>query len=595
MNQIKLSFTELQQELKHVTLRFPLALVICVIAFVTSVLIIDRLHRADYFLLKVILICGIALPGLITLTILPESFKWNTTLKYSIQVLLLILLAVYYYTLPENMDKGPMIHVYRYIGLLFAAHLSVAVSVIGYRNRQFAFWYFNQYVFFRWLQASLFSAVLFVGLSGAIMAMDSLFNLTIDAKAYGYLFALISCIFHPMYFLAGLPQMRLREDDEHINFSPLLKIFSIYILIPIVLIYLSILYLYGAKILLTWSWPKGWVSWLVLGFSVSGVLSWLLIYPLQQSDKQNLAKLYYRYYFIALMPVLLLLYLAIFKRINMYSFTEDRYIILITAIWLTIVSLHSIVRKGNLIFIPLSLLIATMISIYGPISMFSISKKTQYSRLVEILEEHNLLDGEGKINNKQDKMPEQLNSEEQFEVTSILNYLIKMHGLTSVQPLLAESVDSLKTKYARAQAEDVMNMMGIKPKYTKDDIELSTKKYEPFLYVCAPKAQETNGYTYVVPLEQIYNISNETTGLKEMDKLGKYLIVTDAIKDTIDLNQWLDNKLTIGHDMQLPVDEMTVKVDSLKHYKLILLDISGESRDNENHIYKLSALLLFNK
>ncbi len=595
MNPIKLSFTELQQELKHVTLRFPLALIICVIAFVTSVLIIDRPQHADYFLLKVILICGIALPGLITLTILPESFKWNTTLKYSIQVLLLILLAVYYYTLPENMDKGPMIHVYRYIGLLFAAHLSVAVSVIGYRNRQFAFWYFNQYVFFRWLQASLFSAVLFVGLSGAIMAVDSLFNLTIDAKAYGYLFALISCIFHPMYFLAGLPQMRLREDDEHINFSPLLKIFSIYILIPIVLIYLSILYLYGAKILLTWSWPKGWVSWLVLGFSVSGVLSWLLIYPLQQSDKQNLAKLYYRYYFIALMPVLLLLYLAIFKRINMYSFTEDRYIILITAIWLTIVSLHSIVRKGNLIFIPLSLLIATMISIYGPISMFSISKKTQYSRLVEILEEHNFLDGEGKINNKQDKMPEQLNSEEQFEVTSILNYLIKMHGLTSVQPLLAESVDSLKTKYVRAQAEDVMNMMGIKPKYTKDDIELSTKKYEPFLYVCSPKAQETNGYTYVVPLEQIYNISNETTGLKEMDKLGKYLIVTDAIKDTIDLNQWLDNKLTIGLDMQLPVAEMTVIVDSLKHYKLILLDISGESRDNENHIYKLSALLLFNK
>ena len=49
-----------------------------------------------------------------------------------------------------------------------------------------------------------------------------------------------------------------------------------FILIPLVGLYLLILYVYGLQILFTWELPKGGLTYLILSFSIAGMLAVLL-------------------------------------------------------------------------------------------------------------------------------------------------------------------------------------------------------------------------------------------------------------------------------------------------------------------------------
>ncbi len=591
MARFRFSVSELQQGLLQVLQRFPLAVIFSVIAFYTTILLI----RGQEDLVNHLLVCLLGLPLTVAFTIIAESFNWKILLRLAFQVLLIALLVIYYFTLPTNLEKAPMVHIYRYIGLLFAAHLLVAISVIGFRNRQLLFWYFNQYMFFRWLQASLFSSVLYAGIAGAIVAVHFLFNLDIDDKVYGYLYALVACIFHPLYFLAGIPVMQHREDDEQISYPKQLSIFSIYILLPIVLIYLLILYAYGVKIIFTFNWPIGWVAWLVLGFSVSGIFAWLLVYPLQQTEKQTLAKLYYRYYFLLLIPVLILLYLAIFKRLNMYGFTEDRYIILISAFWLTVVCVYNFLRKGNLIFIPTSLLIVTVISISGPWSMFSVSRTMQLNRLQIIFETNNMLNTDGKIPAPDTTLQSKLTAADRFEITSITKYLCEMHGIGVFEKIFVQPIDSMKDKRAWWQSDYILEHIGIKPQYSKDLTDVSDN-YHYISLNCENEVIDINGYSNCVRLTSVDN--NTSNDLYSFNNVKDAILIIESgnVYDTIDLKPWLNSQMDItGNYKTLAVSKMTFSLKNNSDAKLVLQTISGQYHDKKYEIHNIEALLFFNK
>ncbi|MBK8672285.1 MAG: DUF4153 domain-containing protein [Bacteroidetes bacterium] len=73
-----------------------------------------------------------------------------------------------------------------------------------------------------------------------------------------------------------------------------MRIFAQFILMPLVIIYLVILYLYGGKIIFKVIYQIGWVSNLILTFSVFGILALLLIYPLRNDEKHLWIKSYFR-------------------------------------------------------------------------------------------------------------------------------------------------------------------------------------------------------------------------------------------------------------------------------------------------------------
>lgn len=591
MSRFRFSISELQEGLKNVASRFPIAILFCLLGLFAGIQLIDN----NEMFVRLLLISVLALPSIVAVVVFAESFNWSNTLKYGLQVFVMLLLTVYYYLLPENFDKAPTIHLYRFLGISFAAHLLVAISVLGFHNRQILFWYFNQYLFFRWLQASLFSAVLYSGLAGALAAIHFLFNVDFDDKIYGYLFAFIACLFHPLYFLAGVPRMQHHNDEVQLDYPKQLNVFSIYILLPIVLIYLIILYAYGIKIVGTWTWPSGWVGWLVLGFSVSGIFAWLLVYPLQQTDKQNLAKLYFNYYFTALIPVLFLLYMAIYKRLDMYGFTEDRYIIFVLAIWLTIVALYSIIKKDNIIFIPASLLVITMLSIIGPWSMFAVSKRAQWNRLMDILERNQIVTIDQKIQKPDTTLQSRLSINDRFEITSISQYICEMHGIDEFGKIFLIDLDTVKNKSTWWQKDFVLEQIGIQPQYSKE-FEGSSTDSKYFNFSCKSDPVNIQGYQYIIKTSIGQYSDNEKIRLNADKTVGGLLLQMNAQVDTIRLKDFIKNKLNADYYRSFNPEEMTISIGKGDDSKrLVFLNIAGNIYSNEYDIYNAEVLILYNK
>lgn len=80
--------------------------------------------------------------------------------------------------------------------------------------------------------------------------------------------------------------------------------------IPFLILYFVILYSYSVKVLLNFSdWPKGQVSWMVIGFSVFGYALYLFSYSIEK--EYSLIERMRRYFPAFVLPQVLMLFYAI--------------------------------------------------------------------------------------------------------------------------------------------------------------------------------------------------------------------------------------------------------------------------------------------
>ncbi|NDC40818.1 MAG: DUF4153 domain-containing protein [Chitinophagia bacterium] len=316
--------------------------------------------------------------------------------------------------------------------LLIAGHIWVAIAPYMGQTEPLGFWRFNQTMLARLLQSALFSAVLIVGINLAILALDVLFKANIDYKTYAYVLEVILGTFSVWYFAAGVP-----ADFQEINtpapFPKSLKIFSQYILIPLVMLYGAILYAYGAKILVTWQLPRGWVSLLIMWYEVLGMLAILLVTPLRDSDEHPWIKRFTRYFFRASLPLLVLLYVAVGVRVGNYGITESRYYLLVLGLWAGGIALYFLLSKvKNIKVLPLTLVMIAVVSLLGPWNAFNVSKQSQLSRLRHALARNGYLDARGLSDTAKGKP---LNDWEMVNMRDIVGYLVNNECVEDLQRL----------------------------------------------------------------------------------------------------------------------------------------------------------------
>lgn len=194
----------------------------------------------------------------------------------------------------------------------------------------------------------------------------------------------------PLYALASLPYARDYETKTFIQnkfFSFIIR----YIATPFIFVYFLILYAYSAKVLMNFSdWPKGIVSWMVIGFSSFGYLIYIL--SRAYADESRMVAVFRRYFPYMVAPQILMLGYAIYLRINQYDLTMNRYFVVIFGIWLTIISLYYIIStKKSLSMIPTSLVAIILIISLGPWSVYSLPLARQEARLMRDLETAQIL------------------------------------------------------------------------------------------------------------------------------------------------------------------------------------------------------------
>jgi hypothetical protein len=209
----------------------------------------------------------------------------------------------------------------RYAQVSIGLHLMVAFLPYLRFGESNGFWQYNRSLFLRFLTAALYSSVLYVGLAVALLAIDKLFHVKISGTVYGRLWLWIAFVFNTWFFLGGVPE-DLPALEHRREYPRALKVFSQFILIPLVVIYLGILTAYLVRILITGQWPSGWIGYLVSSVAAVGILSLLLVHPIREAPENRWVGTYTRWFYVAMLPAIGMLLVAIWKRVSQYGGTE---------------------------------------------------------------------------------------------------------------------------------------------------------------------------------------------------------------------------------------------------------------------------------
>ncbi len=432
------SISAIVQQAAETLRRFPLPLLSALVAVVAMITVAHRdwAENDTHLGERVAMASYLAMLLSISVALFAERFISKRGLRIGVNALVVVLAALYFYSLPDSLEVAQGV---RFAVLAIALHLLVAFAPFVFADQMNGLWQYNKSLFLRILTSGVYSAVLFGGLALALLAVDKLFELKVNDDFYFDLWLIIAGVFNTWFFLSGVPK-DLPGLEQETDYPKGLKVFTLYVLIPLITIYLVILYAYVAKIILTSNWPVGWVAYLVLAFSIFGILSFLLVYPLRNDAANPWVKFYSRLFYLLLVPLIVMLYISIFKRIEEYGITVARYYVLLLALWLTFIAAYNILTGGKRIrVIPLSLCLIGLLSTFGWWGAFAVSHKSQMQELTLLLDSNGVL-----VNGKVETTSNHpLKAEEYDRVESIVNYIDEMHGHKELQAFFDQNIDSL--------------------------------------------------------------------------------------------------------------------------------------------------------
>ncbi|WP_186757621.1 DUF4153 domain-containing protein [Echinicola salinicaeni] len=386
-----------------------------------------------------------------------EKNDFSKKQQLIMEIIGLTALVGIYLTLPNGLSsQNTAMPYYRFAIFSLCSHLLVAFMPYRKSMQTIDFWNYNKTLFIRLITGLLFSIVIFIGIVLAMMALNLLFNVEFEGKIFLQIFIFILGVFNTWFFISGIPE-DFKEIELENTFPSGLKIFSQYILLPLLTLYLLILYGYCIKIIINWNWPEGIVTYLIISVSTLGILALLLLYPYRNDSGEAWISTFSKYYYYLLLPLVLVLFLAIAIRISEYGITINRYLIVLLGIWLTFTCFYFILGYQNIKIIPSSLTFLLLLASFGPWGIFSISENSQYNRLKSILTVSNSLKDQKLTQEFQwdtSQLPQlkpegtqsiklSLDSAQKEEVKSIVKYLSDHHGLEKIDPWFTQDLNEI--------------------------------------------------------------------------------------------------------------------------------------------------------
>ncbi|NLX86843.1 MAG: DUF4153 domain-containing protein [Clostridiales bacterium] len=331
-------------------------------------------------------------------------------------------LVFYYLYLLQDFE---MVAVTRYIALSFALYLAFTFIPYFYRRENYELYVIKLFTSF--FITFLYSAVLFLGLAAMLFTVDTLFVLKLSEKLYFDIWLIAAGVFAPTYFLADIPQHREEVPPEY--YPRVLKALLLYIVMPLIIAYSTILYVYFAKIIITRQWPDGMVSHLVLWYSFISILVLFFVYQLRRSNKW--VGVFVSYFPKLVIPLLAMMFVSMGIRIKAYGVTENRYFVLAAGLWVTVGYVYHILRKDvRNIFLPVSLALVAVLAVTGPWSAYNVSRLSQNIRFERILEKYQMIDNGGIV-----KAAGDLADEDKREISAIIRYFNSYHSLDDLKYL----------------------------------------------------------------------------------------------------------------------------------------------------------------
>lgn len=294
--------------------------------------------------------------------------------------------------------------------------------------------------------------LLVFGLVAAILfTITTLFNVEFSDSFYEHFYTSLGIFTLPLFFLV----FQQRQAKSEMTLNRIFEILVNFVLAPALMIFTVLLYAYVVQIIFEGVLPKGMLANITLPYLLGG----LGVYALRSICAKARWETFFKFYpYLAIVPIVLL-WLAIDRRISAYAWTEQR--IYLVALAVAIIIVYAIlalpkVRQYRLISAVVMVAIFAMTWIVKP---QEIAYQSQTVRFEQLLKKLNLSDGSGKIRDDIDfveRLENMPKSELQDweELDNVSYYLVRHIELDSyVEDPYKEKQEIFKQQYGEKSKE----------------------------------------------------------------------------------------------------------------------------------------------
>ena len=342
---------------------------------------------------------------------------------------------------------------YGYSPKFWGAQFIVLLILFGFpfvRNNQ-AFTYRN-FTTLYYITSSIVGWGLVSGLVAAILAsISTLFNIDFSELFQKHLYSSIAAFCLPLFFLV----FQQRQENTEMTLNRIFEILVNFVLAPALMIFTVLLYAYVVQIIFEGVLPKGMLANITLPYLLGG----LGVYALRSICAKARWETFFKFYpYLAIVPIVLL-WLAIDRRISAYAWTEQRIYLVALATAITIAYAILIVPKARQYRLISGVVMVAIFAMTWIVKPQEIAYQSQTERFEHLLTKLNLSDGQGKIRDDVDfverleNMPKS-ELKDWEELDNVTFYMVRHIALDSyVEDPHKERHEIFKQRYGKKSEE----------------------------------------------------------------------------------------------------------------------------------------------
>ena len=294
--------------------------------------------------------------------------------------------------------------------------------------------------------------LLVFGLVAAILfTITTLFNVEFSDSFYEHFYTSLGIFTLPLFFLV----FQQRQAKSEMTLNRIFDILVNFVLASALMIFTVLLYAYVVQIIFEGVLPKGMLANITLPYLLGG----LGVYALRSICAKARWETFFKFYpYLAIVPIVLL-WLAIDRRISAYAWTEQRIYLVALATAITIAYAILIVPKARQYRLISGVVMVAIFAMTWIVKPQEIAYQSQTARFEQLLKKLNLSDDSGKIRDDVDfverleNMPKS-ELKDWTELDSVSDYLLYSIELdSSVEDAYQERREVFKKQYGEKSKE----------------------------------------------------------------------------------------------------------------------------------------------
>lgn len=294
--------------------------------------------------------------------------------------------------------------------------------------------------------------LLVFGLVAAILfTITTLFNVEFSDSFYSHFYTSLGIFTQPLFFLV----FQQRQAKSEMTLNRIFEILVNFVLAPALMIFTVLLYAYVVQIIFEGVLPKGMLANITLPYLLGG----LGVYALRSICAKARWETFFKFYpYLAIVPIVLL-WLAIDRRISAYAWTEQRIYLVALATAITIAYAILIVPKARQYRLISGVVMVAIFAMTWVVKPKEIAYQSQAERFEHLLTKLNLSDGQGKVRDDVDfverleNMPKS-ELKDWKELDSVSDYLLYSIELdSSVEDAYQERREVFQKQYGEKSKE----------------------------------------------------------------------------------------------------------------------------------------------